>query len=450
MSKEPPQEEVSDYKTTQEQTPDLRSPELAPYWLSSIIESAEDAIISKTLEGIITSWNKGAERIFGYTSDEVVGKPITILIPKELQSEEPVILARIRSGERISHYETVRRRKDGTLLNISLTVSPIRDADGRIIGASKIARDITARTHSELAQARLAAIIESAEDAVISKTLEGIITSWNKGAERIFGYTSDEAVGRSVTMLIPDDHIDEEPVILARIRSGERIEHYETVRRRKDGTLLDISLTVSPIRAADGRIIGASKIARDITGQREAQRSLDESATRLSLALAAARLGDWSWDTATDIVTLSETAAAIFGIPPGSQLTWAELRALLHEDDRERARKAVEDALASHSDYDIEYRVVHSGGPERWVSARGRGRYGEDGRVLGMLGVVQDVTERKRTVEELREQTEALATINEVGQLISGELDLHHLVQAVTDAATELTGARFGSFFYNV
>jgi PAS domain S-box-containing protein len=128
---------------------DLRSPELAAYWLSAIIESAEDAIISKTLDGIITSWNSGAERIFGYTADEIVGKPVTILIPPDHIDEEPQILARIKAGERIDHYETVRVSKDGKLIEISLTVSPIKDADGKIIGASKVARDITARKRTE-------------------------------------------------------------------------------------------------------------------------------------------------------------------------------------------------------------------------------------------------------------------------------------------------------------
>jgi len=303
---------------------------------------------------------------------------------------------------------------------------------------------------AELAQARLAAIVESADDAIISKTLEGVITSWNAGARRIFGYTADEVIGQPVTILFPPDHIDEEPAILARIRAGERIEHYETVRKHKDGTLLDISLTVSPIRDASGRIIGASKIARDITEQRRAQRALDESSTRLNLAMSAARLGDWSWDAASDLVTLSDTAAHIFGLKPGEAVTWAAMRELLEPEDAERARAAVEESLASRGDYDIEYRVVKPGGSPRWVLARGRGLYAEDGRVLGMLGVVQDITERKNTEEALREQTEALAIINELGGVISAELDLHRVVQAVTDAATELTGARFGSFFYNV
>jgi PAS domain S-box-containing protein len=304
----------------------------------------------------------------------------------------------------------------------------------------------------ELASYWLSAIINSAEDAIVSKTLDGIIRSWNKGAERIFGYTADEVIGKPVTILIPPDHTNEETAILARIKSGQSIEHYETVRVRKDGQLIDISLTVSPIKSSDGRVIGASKIARDITARRHAQRELNESTTRLSLALAAAHLGDWSWEAATDKVVLSETAARIFGIFPETQTTWTQMRELLHEEDRERARQAVELSVAEHSDYDIEYRVIQPDNSERWISAKGRGLYADEdgGQVIGMLGVVQDITDRKLTLTRLHEQTEALHTINEVGQLVSANLDLHKIVQAVTDAATELTGAHFGSFFYNV
>lgn len=302
----------------------------------------------------------------------------------------------------------------------------------------------------DLAAYWLSAIIESADDAIVSKSLEGIITSWNQGAERIFGYTAPEIIGKPVTVLIPEDHLNEEVTILSRIRAGERVEHYETVRRRKDGSLVEISLTVSPIRSAGGQIIGASKVARDITKQRQAQRALDESATRLNLALAASKLGDWSWDAATDLVTLSDTAARIFDVPSGQHLTWTGMRDLLHEEDRELARRAVEESLGNRSSYDIEYRLISQNGWPRWVSAKGLGQYRDDGTVSGMLGVVQDITVRKRTEAALREQTEALTTLNKVGQVISAELDIQKAVQAVTDAATELTGARFGSFFYNV
>ena len=138
-----------DENSAQERVTNLQSPEIAKYWLAAIIESAQDAIISKTLEGIITSWNQGAERLFGYTAEEIIGKPITILIPPDRMDEEPGILAKIRSGARVEHYETVRVRKDGSLVDISLTISPIRGADGTIIGASKIARDITERRRAE-------------------------------------------------------------------------------------------------------------------------------------------------------------------------------------------------------------------------------------------------------------------------------------------------------------
>src|SRR5436309_80980 len=148
-------------RTHKDHINNLQSPELAPYWLSAIIETADDAIITKTLEGIITSWNKGAERIFGYTADEAIGQPVTMLIPADHMDEEPAILARLRAGERIEHYETVRISKDGTLIDISLTVSPIMSPDGHIVGASKIARDITARRRAEETQRLLSAIVES-------------------------------------------------------------------------------------------------------------------------------------------------------------------------------------------------------------------------------------------------------------------------------------------------
>ena len=268
----------------------------------------------------------------------------------------------------------------------------------------------------ELAPYWLAALIESADDAIISKTLDGIITSWNKGAQRIFGYTADEVIGKPVTILIPKGHEDEEPAILARLRAGKRIEHYETTRVRKDGRLVDVSLTVSPIKGPNGETVGASKIARDITEQKQGRRALDEASERLKLALDAARLGDWSWDARTDITTMSETAANLFGIPPGPYMTWTDMRNLLHPDDRERAKVAVENALATHTDYDIEYRLARDDNVEVWVSSRGRGIYDDHGTVTGMLGFLQDISTRKKNEETLRQQAEALLTLNETAQ----------------------------------
>lgn len=171
----------------------------------------------------------------------------------------------VKEKRPIRGMEAVAERPDGARVPFIPYPTPLFDSDGVLIGAVNMLVDITDRKRGEEAAQRLAAIVESSHDAILTKDLDGIITTWNAGAERIFGYTADEIIGKSVLILIPEDHQHEEPQILARIRKGERIDHYETVRRRKDGALLDISLTVSPVRGLDGRIVGASKVARDIT-----------------------------------------------------------------------------------------------------------------------------------------------------------------------------------------
>ena len=233
--------------------------------LARVVESSDDAIVSKDLNSIIRSWNRAAERMFGYTAAEAIGQSIRMIIPADRQGEEDMVLARIRAGEGITHFDTIRQRKDGTLIPISLTVSPIHDDAGRVIGASKIARDISDRKEAAVAAHQLAAVVESSDDAIVTKDLTSTITSWNAAAERIFGYTAGEAIGQSVRMLIPKELQNEEDIVLAKIRAGEKVDHYETTRQHKDGRRLSISLTVSPIRNDKGEIIGASKVARDVT-----------------------------------------------------------------------------------------------------------------------------------------------------------------------------------------
>lgn len=236
--------------------------------LAAIVESAHDAIIGESLDGLITSWNQGAEHLFGFRSEEITGKRIATLIPTDRAHEEDEILQRIARGESIDHFDTVRKHKDGLLIDVSLTISPIRDASGRVTGASKIVHDITERKQVELKLARLSAIVESSDDAIVSTTFEGVFNSWNRATEKLFGYTAEEVLGRQAGFLIPADQVNEEPSLLKMIQNGEHIDHYETVRQRKDGSLVNVSMTISPIRSAAGKIIGVSGIARDISNQK--------------------------------------------------------------------------------------------------------------------------------------------------------------------------------------
>ncbi|MEO7801438.1 MAG: PAS domain S-box protein [Ginsengibacter sp.] len=233
--------------------------------LAAIIDSSQDAIISKNFDGTINSWNAGAEAIFGFSAVEAINQNISIIIPPEYLDKEKEIIKKVKNGEQIKRYETVRRKKNGEQILIDLSISPIRDANNNIIGASKIARDITELRKADETQAMLAAIVNSSDDAIISKNFDGIITSWNVSAVKLFGYTAQEAVGKHISLIIPKDHLDEEAEIIRNIRAGNKIDHIETVRVRKDGTEINISLTVSPIKNKYGKVVGASKIARDIT-----------------------------------------------------------------------------------------------------------------------------------------------------------------------------------------
>jgi PAS domain S-box-containing protein len=223
----------------------------------------------------------------------------------------------------ITNYETTRRRKDGTEVQISLTVSPIYDDAGVVIGASKIARDVGSKKRAETAVRRLAAVVTSSDDAIITKTLEGVITSWNPAAERMFGYTEAEAIGRSIRMLIPADRQAEEDLVVSSIRAGQALSHYETVRQRKDGSTLHISLTVSPLVDEHGRIIGASKIARDITERVRLTNAAEEYArdtqrlAEFGATLAATLDRDTIVQTVTDTgarLTRAEFGAFFFNV----------------------------------------------------------------------------------------------------------------------------------------
>ena len=412
--------------------------ERAALLLEAVVDSSDDAIISKDLNGIITSWNKSAERLFGYSADEVIGESVTILIPPERLHEETMILDRLRRGERIQHFETLRRRKDGTMVEISLTISPVKDRFGNIIGASKIARDISKTMRTERAANLLAAIVDSSDDAIISKDLDGIITSWNKSAERLFGYTAEEAIGQPVTMLIPTDRLDEEPAILNRLRRGERVDHFETIRRKKDGTLMDISLTISPVRDRHGKVIGASKIARSITERKRWEAALVESEAKFRQLADAMPQIVWTARPDGYLDYFNERwyeftgfARHVFG-----DESWERI---LHAENVEECRKGWYDAVRSGKPYKSEYRFWDRRRRQwRWFMARALPVRNASGEIVKWFGSWIDIEAQKRVEDDLRRANHDLEQF-----AFSASHDLQEPLRSVK-IYSELLASEFG------
>lgn len=269
----------------------------------AIADAVDAVVISIDADATITSWNPAAEQLYGYKEHDILGQSFTALVPPELRAEELEFRKRVLTGETIREIVTTRRRADGSDVTVLLSLSPIL-LDGQVIGVLRIARDGTHREQSERAARRLAAIVESSDDAIVGKDLNGVVTSWNRAAEKMFGYSPEEMIGRSIRTIIPDELQHEEDEVLARIRRGERVEHFETVRRRKDGGRVNISLTVSPIRDLTGRVIGASKIVRDISDRKQAdveRQKLHEVGSIVSATLDRTTILQTVTDIATDL-----------------------------------------------------------------------------------------------------------------------------------------------------
>ncbi|MBV8316104.1 MAG: PAS domain S-box protein, partial [Planctomycetaceae bacterium] len=249
--------------------------------LAAIVESSDDAIISKTLEGVITSWNKGAERIFGYSAEEVVGKHVSLLMPPERIEDMTYILERIRRGERVDHYETKRRTKDGRILDISLSVSPVCDLEGHIIGASKVARDITERVRAE---EKFRLVVESAPNAMVMVDRTGRIVLVNAQTEELFGYRRDELLGQPVELLVPERfraaHPDHHAGFFAHPEARAMGLGRDLSGRRQDGSEFPVEIGLNPIATDEGLLVLAAIV--DITERKRSEQELARRAQDLA------------------------------------------------------------------------------------------------------------------------------------------------------------------------
>jgi PAS domain S-box-containing protein len=254
-----------------------RAADEAQGMLSAIVENSEDAIIAGTTAGFILTWNRGAKAIFGYSSEEAIGQHVSMLIVPGREPELTQLTARIAQGITVSQCEASCRRKDGRDICVSITGSPIRNSAGDVIALSEVLRDISERREAEQARALLAAIVESSDEAIHSVSLDGVVLSWNRGAEVMYGYSCREIIGESGGVLCLPERQEQALEVLAAIRQGRAIPPYATVLQAKDGHRIDVLLSISPTRNPAGELTGASVMARDIGDRLRAERKVKEA-----------------------------------------------------------------------------------------------------------------------------------------------------------------------------
>lgn len=343
--------------------------------------------------------NQRYAELFGRTPEDLIGRHPREVLGEESYGQAAPFMEEALLGRQVKFDQQFPcATSAGRLLQV--TYAPECDESGTVRGFIAAIVDITERKQAEQARATLAAIVESSDDAIISKDLTGVITSWNHGAERLFGYTPQEAVGQSVTMLIPPERLDEESPILARISRGEAIQQYETVRRRKDGALLDISLTVSPIRNDEGRIVGVSKVAHDVTERKRAEELLRESEERLRLFIEHAPAAIAMFDRHMRYIAVSRRWLADYNLQ-GDVLGRSHYD--LFPEIPERWRVAHQQGLAGAVARAEEDRFDRVDGTVQWLQWEIRPWQDKAGGIGGIVIFAEDITARKDAESAMRE-----------------------------------------------
>ncbi len=384
--------------------------------LAVALASIGAGFIATDAQGRIKRMNAVAEQLTGWPERQAQGQDLWDVFvredrPEAYASMNPVT---VMQSEGIT-IDTVHRvmviSRDGRRTPFDVQAALTRAADDTVLGVALVFRDATQLVRAETESNRLAAIVASSNDAIIGKTMDGRITSWNRAAEMMFGYPAEEAIGSQVQMLIPPDREAEEMRIIANLSSGLQMPAFDTVRRHRNGSLLEVSITISPIRNGQGRIIGASKIARDVSAQRRMEAALRDGEARLRFILEAAQIGDWDLDLSTGEMERSLRHDRCFGFQ-AKQAEWSFERfiAQVHPDDRRMVADALQVALKSLQDWRFQCRVVWPDGSIHWISAHGSVP-GTRGAATHMLGIVTDIT-AQRQAEEARLQSQRLEAEN--------------------------------------
>jgi PAS domain S-box-containing protein len=390
--------------------------------LTVTLQSIGDAVITTDTDGRITYMNKVAESLTGWLQQDAVGQPLEnvfhVVNEATRQAVENPALRALRGGVVVGLANpTVLIQKDGNERPIDDSAAPIRDEEGRVSGCVLIFRDVAAQRDLErdkagqLLTARLlAAIVESSNDAIVSKSLDGIIQSWNAGAERVFGFTAEQAVGQHISLVIPPERLAEEDHIVAQLRAGKRIEHFETERRRSDGRHIHVSLTISPIKDDSGNVVGASKIVRDITDRKLAEADRQKFVTLI--------------ENSTDFIGICDLDGIPFfinraglemvGLDSIEQASRTPVSDFFFPEDQDRIMNEFFPSVVEKGHGEVEVRFRHfKTGEARWMAYKVLKLTDADGNPTAFATVSQEVTERKRLADDLRRLAADLSEANQ-------------------------------------
>ena len=374
--------------------------------LALTLASIEAGFIAADPQGRVTRMNAVAERVTGWSQQAALGQPLWTVFMREgrpagIEARNPIDVMHEQGVTMDLAHHVVALSRTGQPTALEVKADLTHSDSGAVRGLVMVFRDLTAINQVEADRARLAAIVESSNDAIVSKTLDGRITSWNRAAEALFGYSAEQAIGRPVQMLIPAEREAEEMQILADLALGKTLPPFDTVRQARDGTRLAVSVAISPIRDAMGRVVGASKIARDVSLQRRAEAALHESAARLRFVLDSAQIGEWEMDLDTGITRSSPRFDACFGLLPGAaNWTFDSFLRQVHAEDHAEVQRSFQAAVRQGQDWQVECRVHWPDQSVHWLRLHGAVLPG-DGQAGRMLGVVSDIT-AQRQAEDAR------------------------------------------------
>ena len=371
--------------------------------LAAIVESSEEAIISIDLSGTIQSWNNGAERIYGYFEKEAIGQKADIILMPESTEDIKIFIERITKGQIIKQYETLHRRNHGNVIHVSVAVSPIRDKESCLLGISIISHDITARVKAQEDFKRLVRFIESSEVAIIGIMSDATVFAWSRGAEKISGYSSEEVIGNAIFKFLLPENLPAASEIFHKAIAGESVEDYEAELKTKDGTYISVSISSSPMKDADGNIVGVSTIAYDISDRKRIEKAYQESEERFRTAFEGAAVGIALVLPEGWIVKVNRSFCQMLGYTEEELLQKNFREITYHEDLHNDLKYSNQLVRGEIPFYSMEKRYIHKNGTLIWSILSVSLIRDSAGNPLFFVGQIQDITQRKKAEDELKD-----------------------------------------------